>query len=82
MARTFRVVVWLAVIGAVGYGAYATRDRWLGPAEKLLGSQSAAAPGEQAQGERRGGQGQGGEGVAKGHFGLSTLLTMRGACDA
>ncbi|MDK4713375.1 efflux RND transporter periplasmic adaptor subunit [Rhizobium sp. CNPSo 4039] len=60
MARTFRVVVWLAVIGAVGYGAYATRDRWLGPAEKLLGYQNAAAPGEQAQGERRGGQGQGG----------------------
>ncbi|NEI70686.1 efflux RND transporter periplasmic adaptor subunit [Rhizobium lusitanum] len=62
MARTFRVVVWLAVIGAVGYGAYATRDRWLGPAEKLLGYQSATAPGEQAQGERRGGQGQGGGG--------------------
>ncbi|MCZ3376057.1 efflux RND transporter periplasmic adaptor subunit [Rhizobium sp. AG207R] len=60
MARTFRVVVWLAVIGVVGYGAYAIRDRWLGPAEKLLGYQSAAAPGEQAQGERRGGQGQGG----------------------
>jgi multidrug efflux system membrane fusion protein len=52
--------VWLAVIGAVGYGAYATRDRWLGPAEKLLGYQSATAPAEQAQGERRGGQGQGG----------------------
>lgn len=62
MARTFRVVVWLAVIGAVGYGAYATRDRWLGPAEKLLGYQNAAAPGQQAQGERRGGQGQGGGG--------------------
>ena len=60
MARTFRVVVWLAVIGAVGYGAYATRDRWLGPAEKLLGYQNAAAPGDQAQGGRRGGQGQGG----------------------
>ncbi|AYG67776.1 MULTISPECIES: efflux RND transporter periplasmic adaptor subunit [unclassified Rhizobium] len=63
MARTFRVVVWLAVIGAVGYGAYATRDRWLGPAEKLLGYQNAAAPAEQAQGERRGGgRGQGGGG--------------------
>ncbi|MBB3570617.1 efflux RND transporter periplasmic adaptor subunit [Rhizobium sp. BK491] len=62
MARTFRVVVWLAVIGAVGYGAYVTRDRWLGPAEKLLGYQNAAAPGEQAQDGRRGGQRQGGSG--------------------
>jgi len=59
MARTFRVVVWLAVIGAVGYGAYATRDRWLGPAERLLGYQNAAAPAQQAQGQRRGGQGGG-----------------------
>ena len=63
MARTFRVAVWLAIIGAVGYGAYATRDRWLGPAEKLLGYQNAAAPAEQAQGERRGGgRSQGGGG--------------------
>ena len=30
MARTFRVVMSLAVIGAVAYGAYATRDLWLG----------------------------------------------------
>ncbi|MQB45684.1 efflux RND transporter periplasmic adaptor subunit [Rhizobium sp. ICMP 5592] len=59
MARTFRVLISVAVIGAVAYGAYATRDRWLGGAERLLGIQGAAAPGEQAQGERRSGQGQG-----------------------
>ncbi|MDK4739584.1 efflux RND transporter periplasmic adaptor subunit [Rhizobium sp. LEGMi198b] len=59
MARTFRVLMSVAVIGAVAYGAYVTRDRWLGSAERLLGYQSAAAPGEQAQGEHRGNQGQG-----------------------
>ena len=59
MARTFRVVMSLAVIGAVAYGAYATRDLWLGSAERLLGYQNASAPATQAQGERRNGQGQG-----------------------
>lgn len=59
MARTFRVVMSLAVIGAVGYAAYATRDHWLASAERLLGYQNASAPAEQAQGERRSGQGQG-----------------------
>ena len=49
MARTFRVLMSVAVIGAVAYGAYVTRDRWLGSAERLLGYQSAAAPGEQAR---------------------------------
>ncbi len=59
MPRAFRVVMSLAVIGAVGYGAYATRDLWLASAERMLGFQSASVPAQQAQGERRGGQGQG-----------------------
>lgn len=58
MARTFRVVMSLAVVGAVAYGAYATRDLWLANAERLLGYQNASAPAQQAQGERRSGQGQ------------------------
>lgn len=62
MARTFRVVISLAVIGAVAYGAYATRDLWLGSAERLLGYQNASAPATQAESERRAGQGQGGGG--------------------
>ncbi|QND48753.1 efflux RND transporter periplasmic adaptor subunit [Rhizobium lusitanum] len=62
MARTFRVLISVAVIGTVAYGAYVTRDRWLGDAERLLGIQGTAAPGEQAQGERRSGQRQGGGG--------------------
>ncbi|ACM28237.1 efflux RND transporter periplasmic adaptor subunit [Rhizobium rhizogenes] len=59
MARTFRVLISVVVIGAVAYGVYAVRDRWLGGAERLLGIQGTAAPGEQAQGERRSGQRQG-----------------------
>lgn len=59
MARTFRVLISVAVIGAVAYGGYVTRDRWLGSAERLLGIQGPAAQGEQAQGERRSSQGQG-----------------------
>ncbi|MBB4567982.1 efflux RND transporter periplasmic adaptor subunit [Rhizobium leucaenae] len=59
MARTFRVLMSVAVIGAVAYGAYVTRERWLGSAERLLGYQSAAAPDAQAEGGRRGNQGQG-----------------------
>lgn len=66
MARTFRVVMSVAVIAAVGYGAYATRDLWLASAERLLGYQNASAPTEQAQGQRRGGQGQGGSGGRRG----------------
>ncbi|MBB6485423.1 efflux RND transporter periplasmic adaptor subunit [Rhizobium lusitanum] len=58
MPRAFRVVMSLAVIGAVGYGAYATRDLWLANVERMLGYQN--APAQQAQGERRSGQGQGG----------------------
>jgi multidrug efflux system membrane fusion protein len=37
MARTFRVLVSVVVIGALGIGAYVVRDSWLGPAERLLG---------------------------------------------
>jgi multidrug efflux system membrane fusion protein len=59
----------VVVIGAVAYGAYATRDRWLGSVERMLGYQS-AAPGQQAQGERQGGQrpGRGGGGRRRGSF--------------
>lgn len=71
MARTFRVVMSLAVIGAVAYGAYATRDLWLASAERLLGYQNASAPAEQAQGQRRGGQGQGSGGGRRGASQLS-----------
>ncbi len=66
MARAFRVVMSLAVIGAVGYGAYATRDLWLASAERLLGYQNTSAPAQQAQGQRRNGQGQGGGGGRRG----------------
>ena len=59
MARTFPVLLSVAVIGAVAYGAYVTRDLWLGNAERLLGIQGAAATGEQAQGQRGSGQRQG-----------------------
>ncbi|MGV1836718.1 efflux RND transporter periplasmic adaptor subunit [Rhizobium rhizogenes] len=62
MARTFRVLISVVVIGAVAYGVYAVRDRWLGGAERLLGIQGTAVSGEQAQGERRSGQRQGGGG--------------------
>ncbi|MDE1990987.1 MAG: efflux RND transporter periplasmic adaptor subunit [Rhizobiaceae bacterium] len=72
MARTFRVLVSVVVIGALGYGAYETRDRWLGNVERMLGIHNAAAPGEQAQGQRRGGQGQGqGQGGGRRRGGLS-----------
>ena len=73
MARTFRVVMSLAVIGAVAYGAYATRDLWLASAERLLGYQNASAPAEQAQGERRNGQGQGSGGGGGRRRGASQL---------
>lgn len=56
MARTLRVLVSVAVIGALAYGAYAVRDRWLGSAERILGYSSATAPGQQAGNDRRGGQ--------------------------
>ncbi|MDL2404176.1 efflux RND transporter periplasmic adaptor subunit [Rhizobium calliandrae] len=59
MARTFRVLISAAMIGAVAYSAYVTRDRWFGSAERLLGYHSTAQPNEQAQGERPGNQGQG-----------------------
>jgi membrane fusion protein, multidrug efflux system len=37
MARTFRVLVSVVVVGALGIGAYVIRDRWLGPTEQMLG---------------------------------------------
>jgi membrane fusion protein, multidrug efflux system len=55
MARTFRVLVSVLVVGALGFGAYSTRDRWLGNVERILGlSQGDAAAQQQAGGQRSG----------------------------
>jgi multidrug efflux system membrane fusion protein len=55
MARTFRVLVSVLVVGALGFGAYATRDRWLGNVERTLGlGQGGAASQQQASGQQSG----------------------------
>jgi len=57
MARTSRILVSLAVIGALGFGAYAIRDLWLPKVEQMLGRAPAATTtaGPPAGGNRRGG---------------------------
>ncbi|PZM08208.1 efflux RND transporter periplasmic adaptor subunit [Rhizobium tubonense] len=59
MARTFRVLVSVAIVGALGFGAYATRDRWLGNVERILGFGQASETSQQA-GNRQGGNQQSG----------------------
>lgn len=58
MARTFRVLVSVVIVGALGIGAYVVRDRWLGPAERMLGLSPAAntqqASNTRGSGRRRG----------------------------
>jgi multidrug efflux system membrane fusion protein len=55
MARTFRVLVSVLVVGALGFGGYTTRDRWLGNVERTLGlSHGDAAAQQQADGQRSG----------------------------
>ncbi|MET0747684.1 MAG: efflux RND transporter periplasmic adaptor subunit [Rhizobium sp.] len=58
MARTFRVLVSVVVIGALGVGAYVLRDRWLAPAERMLGlgatTNTQQAGGTRGNGRRRG----------------------------
>jgi multidrug efflux system membrane fusion protein len=58
MARTFRVLVSVAIIGALGYGAYTIRDRWLGNVERILGISQGSATSQQA-GNRQSGNQQG-----------------------
>jgi membrane fusion protein, multidrug efflux system len=60
MARTFRIVLSLAAIGAVAYGGYASRDLWLGRVEQALGIHAAPAGEQQGSrsGRRRGGMSQ------------------------
>jgi len=59
MARTSRILVSLAVVAAVGFGAYAIRDLWLPKVEQMLGRAPAATAtttaGQPAGGNRRGG---------------------------
>ena len=58
MARTSRVLISVVILGAIGIGAYVLRDRWVGPAERLLGLSSSPntqqASGTRGSGRRRG----------------------------
>jgi multidrug efflux system membrane fusion protein len=59
MARTFRVLVAVVVIGALGIGAYEFRDLWLGTAERMLGRTPTETTAQQAGGQRNGGRRRG-----------------------
>jgi multidrug efflux system membrane fusion protein len=59
MARTFRVLASVVVIGAIAIGAYEFRDLWLGTAERMLGRTPADATTQQAGGQRGGGRRRG-----------------------
>ena len=54
MARTFRVLVSVAIIGALGYGAYTIRDHWLGNVERILGISQGGATSQQADNRQSG----------------------------
>jgi multidrug efflux system membrane fusion protein len=59
MARTSRVLVSVLVVGALGFGAYATRDRWLGNVERTLGLGQGGATAQQQAGGQQSGNRQG-----------------------
>jgi membrane fusion protein, multidrug efflux system len=59
MARTFRVLVSVLVVGALGFGTYATRDRWLGSVERLVGLGKEDSSAQQQAGGQRSGNRQG-----------------------
>lgn len=63
MARTYKILVSLAVVGAVGFGAYAARGLWLAKVEQMLGRAPSATTAERpAAGSRRqGGRRNGGQ---------------------